>query len=232
METSSNKISGHPILERTVNKGQRVAVCVASGEMVHADFAMALAAMMYNPGANCVLINTQGSLVVKNHNNAIEEAKKINADWVLFLDSDMIFPPDALHGLLRRGKYIVGATYTKRGLPYEVLGLPLNNESIKATTGLVEMAALPTGCLLINMQVFAKLKRPYFRIRITEETDSALQSLQDEDYYFCQAARAAGFKIWMDVDLSKMVGHIGSFVYKIKTSEKDDAAEAANPANV
>ncbi len=214
--------------EQPADKARRVAVCVPSHDLVHADFAMALAAMMQDPGAECILLNSKGSLVAINRNKAIEQAQEAGVDWALFLDSDMIFPPDTLHRLLRHGKDIVGGTYIKRSPPYGILGVPLNNEDIEVTTGIAEVAALPTGCLLINMRVFARLKRPYFRTPATEETDGVLPKIQGEDYYFCTTARAAGFKIWMDVDLSKMLGHIGQFVYKIQINQ--DGTVKAKPS--
>jgi hypothetical protein len=35
-----------------------------------------------------------------------------------------------------------------------------------------------------------------------------------EDVFFCQKAAAAGFKIWIDHDVSKEIGHIGTFEFK------------------
>lgn len=203
-----------PIVGQSSAKLERVAICIPSGDFVHADFAISLAELMCDPGAACALVNAKGSVIAENRNRAVDDARKFNVDWILFLDSDMLFPPNTLRLLLSRGKDIVGATYVKRALPYKVLGKPLA-QTIRANTGVIEMAGLPAGCLLISMRVFDQLKRPYFRTPAIEEAAGVPSSLQGEDYYFCEVARAAGFKIWMDVDLSKAVGHIGQFVYRI-----------------
>jgi len=48
--------------------------------------------------------------------------------------------------------------------------------------------------------------------------------------YFCQAAKMAGKKIWIDHDLSKDIRHIGSFEFGHEHTEQamaDDEALAA-----
>src|SRR6202012_3743664 len=113
------------------------------------------------------LITVKSSIVAQARNNAVDLAKSCGANFLLFLDSDMLFPPTALFRLLLRGKDIVGATYTKRVAPFEVLGTRLAEQP--GHGDLLEMRRIPTGCLLINMQVFAKLTKPYFRF----EADAA-----------------------------------------------------------
>jgi len=50
-----------------------------------------------------------------------------------------------------------------------------------------------------------------------------------QDVFFCNKARAAGFKIWIDHDVSKEIGHVGTFEFKhdhtwvIKDLEKEKA---------
>ncbi|HUN98810.1 MAG TPA: glycosyltransferase family A protein, partial [Bradyrhizobium sp.] len=93
----------------------RVAIAVPSGDMVHADFAMAYAQLcMTSAGLPLQLVTVKSSIVAQARNNGVEHAKDFKADFIFFLDSDMVFPPTTLLHLLLHRKDIVGATYTKR----------------------------------------------------------------------------------------------------------------------
>lgn len=210
------------------SKRERVGICVPSGDMVHADFAMALAALCFSARTPIAILNAKGSLVVTNRNTLVDEAAKLDCEWLLFLDSDLLVPRDVIAHLLAHDKDIVGATYCKRVSPYEVLGRTLDGGQLEAATGLVEVAGLPTGCLLVRRTVFEQLRKPYFRTPAHEdgEVEGLPAHIEGEDYYFCRVAREAGFSVWLDVDLTMKIGHIGQQVFAIPTHEEviDDAA--------
>jgi hypothetical protein len=179
--------------------------------MVHADFAMAYAQLcMASAGLQLQLITVKSSIVAQARNDGVEIAKNFKADFIFFIDSDMLFPPTALFRLLLHREDIVGATYTKRVAPFEILGTKLTEQPAVPSGNLVEMQRIPTGCLLINMAVFGKLSKPYFRF----ETD-ANGSIVGEDYVFCDRARAAGFRIWCDAVMSREIGHIGQRIHRL-----------------
>jgi hypothetical protein len=189
----------------------RVAIAVPSGDMVHADFAMAYAQLcMASAGLQLQLITVKSSIVAEARNNAVELARSFKADFILFLDSDMIFPPTALFRLLLHRKDIVGATYTKRVAPFEILGTQLAEQPTVLSGDLLEMQRIPTGCLLISMGVFDKLAKPHFRFDI-----DANGAIVGEDYVFCDRAREAGFRIWCDAAMSREIGHIGQAVHRL-----------------
>jgi GT2 family glycosyltransferase len=192
-----------------------VAVCFASGDMVHADFAIALAALCASAAPiEAPIINAKSSIVAEARNRCVELAREHAADFLLFLDSDMVFPRDALQQLLAHGKDIVGATYPKRVSPYTVLGAPLPEGRVESDGALIEMRHLPTGCLLIRMTVFESLSQPNFRFLVDPQSGAIL----GEDYDFCDRARAAGFSIWCDSKLSFEIGHIGQSVHRLPAS--------------
>lgn len=209
-------------------KPERVAICMPSGDMVHADFAMSLAALAFSTQVPIALVNTKGSLVASNRNRLVDEAERFDCEWLLFLDSDMLFPRDTIARLLAHGKDIVGATYCKRVEPYEVLGRTLDGGPLEAATGLVEVAGLPTGCLLVRRSVFAALRKPYFRTPAREdgEVDGLPAHIEGEDYYFCRVAREAGFSVWLDVDLTMQMGHIGQQIFAIPNHHEDVITDA------
>lgn len=208
----------------------RVCIAVPSTDHVHANFAMnGLGPLLYGLGLRrtpIALVNTKGSLVAKNRDNAVLAAQGYKCEWLLFLDSDLTFPPDTLERLLAHGKDIVGATYARRTPPHSNLAKPKDGMSA-TVNGLVEVDALPTGCLLIRMAVFERLRRPYFRCSALEEGET-LGDVQGpatlgEDYNFCRAAKAAGFSVWMDTELSFALIHWGEMGWKIADGDAADA---------
>jgi glycosyltransferase involved in cell wall biosynthesis len=149
--------------------------------------------------------------VADARNMSLEYAQSHNADYILFIDSDMTFPRDALLRLLVRNVDIVGATYSRRTPPFSFLGDILPEQPTDAPKGLLEMTRIPTGFLLVKATVFERLKRPYFRFRVDEEAGVNI----GEDYEFSDRVRSLGFRIWCDPYLSKELGHIGEKSYKL-----------------
>lgn len=189
----------------------RVSIVVPSGDMVHADFAMAYAQLcMASVAFPLQLVTVKSSIIAQARNNGVEHARDFKADFMFFLDSDMVFPPTALLRLVLHKKDIVGATYTKRVAPFDILGTKLAEQPAALSGDLLEMQRIPTGCLLINMRVFDKLSKPYFRF----ETD-ARGDIVGEDYVFCDRAHEAGFRIWCDAALSREIGHIGQNIHRL-----------------
>ena len=219
----STPIAGRPSGNGVVKPltPRRVAICVPSGDIVLADFAMCLAALTYASGLPLALINTKGSLVQTNRNNAVVQAKQLGVDYILFIDSDMTFPMTALKRLLAHGKDIVAATYVQRTPPHRILHQTIDGQEIRTTGGLVEVAGLPTGFMLIRAEVFDKIEWPCFRTPVISDPETGVPSTQSEDYYFCQEARKAGYKIWLDVDLTFEMGHVGQFTYKVPNAAAD-----------
>ncbi len=189
----------------------RVAIAVPSGDMVHADFTVSLAALCHGCASLDIhILNTKSSIVAIARNNAVAMAQDAQVDYLWFVDSDMVFPPTTLLRLLIHQKDVVGATYVKRVAPHPVLGTALNPQPDTPPPGLLEMSRIPTGCLLIKMSVFDRLERPYFHFGINPDNGDIV----GEDYLFCDKVRAAGMRIWCDGALSHEIGHIGQTVHR------------------
>ncbi len=72
---------------------------------------------------------------------------------------------------------------------------------------LIKCAGVATGFLLIKLDVFKTLAKPYFFY--SHKEDGSLE--YGEDMYFCMKARQAGFDIWIDSTIK--VAHIGDYNY-------------------
>lgn len=189
----------------------KVGVVVPSGDTVHSRFMICLVSLFqYSLDKfDMVIINPRSSDIATNRQMGIDIANQRGCDYVLFLDSDMVFPYTLLEKLYSVNERVVGCTYVKRVLPTELLHKEVEDVNPELGTGIRQVSRLPTGALLIDLSIFklTQWSRPYFRWTYEGGTP------RGEDYYFCDTAREAGYPIWLDADLSKLVGHLGIYTY-------------------
>lgn len=182
-----------------------------------ADMTAALGASLDGVG-DMKMFEVNGTYIDRSRTELVKQAVEWGATHVLFLDSDMHFPPDTAHRLLRHNKDIVAVNYAKRRfphLPVTFKHMPdpeLGTDSAvfcytdKDSTGLEEVDAVGFGAVLIRMNVFAKIPPTCFETGLVKDTGIYM----GEDTHFCHAAREAGFQVWIDHDLSKEIGHSGT----------------------
>ena len=143
----------------------KVCVCVPSLNVGQTDTSMALCTMTSYSlvhGVQVLLLNEKCCYVTQSRNRLVSDALGHNPDFIMFIDTDMVFPADAMMRLLEHDKDIVGANYARRSEPFTMLGHPLVWRSDLPPGGLVEYEALPTGMLMIKADVFRKMPWPWF----------------------------------------------------------------------
>lgn len=189
----------------------RVAVCVPSFDTWHADTAMAMIGMgtyTMQYGIALAFMNEKSSMVTKARNGLAEKALSFGADYMLFVDSDLVFPADALMRLLNHQKDIVGATYNKRVPPFETLGHFLGEPRDLGSGGLIEADFLPGGFLLIKTDVLQKLPQPWFfetYYRTPEDVMASWLGVLDDQFgdapptaFKEQMAAIPGLRDWLE----------------------------------
>lgn len=152
---------------RSLTKGPpKVAVCIPSTDTWKAKTATdvsALCAYSIAAGIQLFLCNLQGSMISNSRNGIVELALQEKCDYLLWIDSDMSFPPDALMRLLKHERDIVGATYNKKVPPFETLGKFAGTKPDGPITGgLYEALLLPGGMMLVKAEVYRKLGWPSY----------------------------------------------------------------------
>jgi hypothetical protein len=188
----------------------RILIAVPCLDYMASDFTFALARLLLNGGVNAGVMDFRSSDIAGSRNKAAAMALAEDYTHVLMLDSDMVFPADTLLRLLGHGKPIVGAMYVRRCEPFDLLGETL--EPFGRGKPLVDVARLPTGCMLISTVVLRKLKYPWFRWEHGDEVGQ----VTSEDMYFCDRAREAGLKLWCDVALTQEIEHVGVKRYGVR----------------
>lgn len=219
-----------------------IAICVPTrGAGTPSAFTAALANLvmhstetLVHPGhAALGLIFSANTYVDKGRDELVAEAMKSGVSHVLFLDDDMSFPRDALIQLLRHDADIVGANYPTRKLPIVPTAIKTVEDpptkcfsDPQHATGLEPVEALGFGCVLIKAPVFAALyPRPWFE----QHFDRVHDRWVGEDVQFCQRARAAGFDVLVDHDLSRQVIHHGLFEFhNAHTMLQQETADVAD----
>jgi len=152
-----------------------------------------------------------GTTVIHDaRNHVIKESYKGDFDALLFIDSDMEFPPDTLQRLIDRDKDIVGVLYGNKvtGKPntfvYDQYTDKFKKINVKPQQGLVEVGAVGTGIMLIKKYVLDRVRCPWFYY----------EAGVGEDVNFCKVATLAGFKVYVDTDIN--IGHIGKRIWRLQ----------------
>lgn len=141
---------------------------------------------------------------------------------IMWLDSDMMFPPDILERLLDRDLDIVACNYPTRSLPFKGVAYRsigdwnswLGNEVGESEIELVEGVGM--GCMLVKAGVYHRIQRPWFEIKWNPEYMDHI----GEDFYFCTKARDHGYGIAIDTIQSQKIKHIGLSAFDLsRTAE-------------
>ena len=198
-----------------------IAVCTPARDMVHTMFTYDLVNMVANHTLNTndaiSLKISQGTLIANQRAELCLDAMREKCTHVLFIDSDMRFPHDMIERLLQHDLDIVATNCARRRMPtgptaqiYKENGERELVYTMPESTGLQEVGSVGMGVMLIKANVFAKLAEPRFETPWRHDKRGYI----GEDVFFCKKARDAGFKIWIDHDVSKEIGHIGMFEFK------------------
>lgn len=221
------------------SKEVKVAICIPAGDYVVVDFIhslLALQGFIYDfnrraeeQGWNTLDVNVfifRSSLLIGSRTELVKDALKWGADWILWLDSDMAFPPDTLSRLLDRKLPIVAANYVKRGLMSTPVTVDYDRRFVRTdpdSTGLEEVASTGFGVLLVTADVYRQLDFPWFDTVWLENND-----LMGEDVFFFEKVRHfLDIKLFIDHDLSQLVRHVGTFEYhnRLAKATIDDMLE-------
>lgn len=187
----------------------KVAVVVPSGDLVHSRFMVCLVSLFqYSQDKfDLVIINSRSSLIGTGRQMGVDMAVQRGCEYVLFLDSDMVFPHTLLEELHAHQYPVVGATYVRRFLPTSWTHQEFKTPPYLGE-GLRPVSRLPLGATLIYLPALKDWEKPYFRCTYPGDgTESG------EDYYFCDHIKSDGHEVLLDAELSKRMGHIGVYVY-------------------
>jgi GT2 family glycosyltransferase len=144
-------------------------------------------------------------------NEVAKRFLKVQSEWLLTLDTDMVFSVENFDALLASADPdfapIVSGIYFVDERPPRAAAANTVGDSIKSISDWEEDKLIPVewcgaGFMLIHRSVFEKLGDEPYRQDIVAPSGA----LVGEDYSFCERARQAGFTI--QVNPSVFVGHV------------------------
>jgi glycosyltransferase involved in cell wall biosynthesis len=123
-----------------------------------------------------------------NRNDAVRVARDGRADWLFFVDDDMVFDEDMIHKILEHNLDICGGLCVRKTWPYDpAVGIKVPDQPGVFTQicnfgddVLFECDAIGTAFLGIKMTVFDKMKKPYFAMpptRLVLREEALLKAL-------------------------------------------------------
>ena len=169
------------------------------------------------------------SLLTESRNRLVAEAINWEADYMLWMDADHVFPRDALVRLLSHNLPVVGCNYARRFSPTSPTASKINEDGKTELVwspkeGVEEVAHMGLGLCLMDMRVFGKMDEhyggnfwPLFRIDPTEDGIRFV----GEDVYFFKKIRDAEIPVYCDHELSWGVGHISEQILTAAHCERD-----------
>jgi len=188
------------------------------------------------------VFSASSSDLPENRTNLLKRAMGWQARYLLWLDADHVFPPDALLRLMAHRLPVVGCNYARRAEPIGPVAARFNEdggwEHVWTTAELArrraveEVAHVGLGLCLMDMTLFREVQAhvdrgvgwaqwsPFDR-RLVPGTTSRM----GEDASFFAELRDAGVKIFVDHALSWQVGHIGE---RILTNADTEAHRLAS----
>jgi glycosyltransferase involved in cell wall biosynthesis len=203
--------------------------CVGTIAMVTRDTVAAPTAISFmmsdlsflGPGEYVQRYIVQGNVLVHQRNECLH---RMDGDWILFVDSDMAWQPDAIKTLVEtRDKFdldMVGALCFQRSAPFQpTMYMRASNDEHGFTfleewaeDAAVEVDATGMAFCLIHKRVLSSVMGGPFpdlaeRSELTPWPFFSWGGEYGEDFKFCMEAKDAGSRIF--VDTSVKVDHIG-----------------------
>jgi hypothetical protein len=198
----------------------------------HADFATSVIGVVGDmktqmlPGydlSRVSTINIRSSTIAQQREDIVKTARKQECQYLLFVDSDQIFPHDTARRLIMHNKDVIGCNIAVKRLPSlptarsYVEKWPYTGDIVYTTPtskGIEQIWKIGCGVLLIKMEVFDRLTEPWFNFGWNDEVGYV-----GEDWWFCNKLWEAKIPMYIDHDLSREVGHIGNYIYTHKDVE-------------
>ena len=125
---------------------------------------------------------------------------------IFWIDSDIEWEPDDFMNIYESSLDIISGLYatTVHGIVaanmLDEKGRPLkiDKTSFYMDTYPVEVGGVGFGFVAMKQGVFENMKRPWFKIHEVQWDDLDFAVNMGEDYSWCQSAREAGYKVWVD----------------------------------
>lgn len=200
------------------NLSIRIAICIPAREQMHTATAYCLwqlCSLLSTEGISSKLFVSPGTLIANQRHELVLSAQEWQASHVLFIDSDIEFAASDVLELLKHNKPVMAACYSKRVEPfintawYEIDNW---NSWVRITdddTGIRKIDAVALGFCLIDISIFDSIELPWFQLGFYG------RQYTGEDIEFCRKLKDCNIDVFLDVDVSKRLKHLGTFGFTV-----------------
>lgn len=199
----------------------KLAICLPLvDDMVYRSFFTSFLRMRKPENYELILPSIAPAHFADNHaairNGMVKYAFDKHCTHVLMMDTDQIYPLDTIEKLINHNLPIVCGKVHRRYPPFDPLLYQKTRNKYKFTDTpdelwkdgqLVEVMATGAACMLLDIEVFRKVKYPWFKILPPTKKRPFTVG---EDVYFWVNVREAGYKIFVDTSIE--IGHISSLI--------------------
>lgn len=227
----------------------KVAILIPRYGDTRGDFTISLARLLVHslgPAAperlDIEIFSISSSDLPESRARLLKRAIEWQARYALWLDTDHVFPPDALLRLIGHRLPVVGCNYPRRIEPTGPVAVRIEadgrmehvwtTEALAKAGAVEEVAHVGLGLCLMDMRVLHQVKahvdangpgwnqwQPFDR-KLFPGTAARM----GEDASFFQELREAGVKVHVDHGLSWEIGHIGERVFTNADTIRDRQA--------
>jgi hypothetical protein len=213
----SNGMPIRPPEQTDPERPPRVSICVPSTGTWKAHTGVSVTSIVSVSVVNGIgiMLNAENnSVITQARNKLVRLSKEQGADFIFWFDADMVAPSNTLLRLLAHHKEMACAFYNQRLPPHRTVGHIIGQQFDVRQGGLHEADHAGMGCMLTHMSVFEKFDPPWFKetYEKKEQKPTNPDGMVGEDTNFIRSARKAGFKLWVDLDLTFEIGHVGENV--------------------
>jgi hypothetical protein len=182
-----------------------------SGNPVRPEWALTLAMMDRPLSFNYAFAPVHGKDVDEARNAIADLAVQHKVKYLFFLDDDVTPTKNCLTKLTyyldqpqNKDVAVVGGIYCTKTDP--AVPLVFKDEGVGPywewkMGDVFEVNGLATGCMLIRVEIFEQLEKPYFKTVDEPSTPTAGTTTVTDDLYFCKKVRDKNYKIVADSNI-------------------------------
>jgi GT2 family glycosyltransferase len=184
---------------------KRVMVCIPNGGNIVTELATLLIRWTHDERWILNIYMPKGMFPLDNaRNHCVQKFLEGNADYLLWIDDDIVPPPDTIERFLKADKDIIGAAAfamkyeNEMGFPYPVT-LRYNEDKkyiVYYGEGIEKVDATGGACVMFKRKVYEAIERPY---AFQYYRNGTLALTCDFDVF--QKTEKLGFELWIDFGL-------------------------------
>jgi hypothetical protein len=201
-------------------KKTKLAICIPCRDTLHSAHALSLSNLVKFNTLNNIdsyVFMDLSTVLLNQRENLASSALELGSEYMLWLDSDIVFPETTAIRLMAHNESFVAANYVTRSKPtksvaYQKLDNWDSSLSFDNANTLEDVEGIGLGCVLMKTEIFTKLTQPWFEFSWNPKSKDYL----GEDFNLCKKITSLGYTLKVDTMLSRELRHLGTYAFSHK----------------